>query len=266
MMAPAKGNSNVLVFDGDRSSFQREEVENGTEVKPDSKNGTTPQMEKIEAAVERLTFHADESLNGALYLNDVLDQMLKIASLPTDERNDLEFEDDDAMAYRLNGTPEGTDAHLLVGLQPYNEDGKTFRYLQMNVEMGAGKTEYLRGSVRRGPHLSLSISYDVADEKTPTRFALVMTRPVALNESRKAGIDAYHGQFTTGAQYWVDLKKDPNNPVKRTIGIVNGNPVRDYTPHGGVNPLVGDTELDRDRLTALLAQLQKNYAVTRGRQ
>jgi hypothetical protein len=262
----AHNSVDALFFDDKPDAGQRGEVTGSVEEEPESKTATTEQEKRIGAAVERLTFHADESLNGALYLNDVLDQMLEVASLPTEDRNDMEFEDDDAMAYRLQGTPEGTDAHFLVGLQPYDEEGKTFRYLQMNVEMGAGKTEYLRDSVRRGPHISLSISFDEADEETPTRFALVMTRPVALSESRKAGIDAYHGQFTTGAQYWIDLKKDPDNPVKRSIGIVNGNPVRDYTPHGGLNPLVGDTELDRERLSALLVQLQKNYAVTRGKQ
>lgn len=263
--ASTQNSVDALFFDVIPDTGQRGAVISSVEASK-TRTDSTQQEKRITAAVERLTFHADESLNGALYLNDVLDQMLEVASLPTEGRNDMEFEDDDAMAYRLNGTPAGTDAHFLVGLQPYDEDGKTFRYLQLNVEVGAGKTEYLRDAVRRGPHVSLSISFDETDEKTPTRFALVMTRPVALSESRKAGIDAYHGQFTTGAQYWIDLKKNPDNPVKRTIGIVEGNPVRDYTPYGGMNPLVGDTELDRERLSALLAQLQKNYAVTRGRQ
>ena len=181
-----------------------------------------------------------------------------------DAHPDLDYEDNDAIAYRLKGTPIGTEARILVGMSPYDADGKSYRYLQMAVDINVGKSEFLRDSVREGPHIDFSISYDVTDEKTPARFALMLTRPVALSASRDVGIDAYYDRYTSGALFGVDLLKNPHSPTTTTIGIVDGNPANQES-FGGVSPLAGDIQLDTSRVTALLNQLQTHLSTIKGK-
>ncbi len=236
-----------------------------TEEEPVSANDPPPQQPTpLETAQGKLAYHATAALDGVLFVNEVLDQMLEFASLPVDEHPDLAFEDDDAVAYKLKGTPVGTEARILVGMMPYDADGKSYRYLQMGVDINVGKSEFLLDSVREGPHIEFSISYDVADEMAPSRFGLLLTRPVDITASRDAGINAYYGRYTSGALFGVDLLKNPHRPTTATIGIVDANPVNEKS-FGGVSPLAGDIQLDITRVTALLKQLQAHLSTIKGK-
>jgi len=151
---------------------------------------------------------------------------------------------------------------VLVGLQPYYEDGRTFRYLQMQIREDCGTSSTV-GLAKRGPFISLSIGYDETDKSNPTRFGLTLQRPVDIAGSRDAGIDAYHGRYTHGARYWVDLLKDPYNPTTTTFGMVDGNPAS-TAAFDGISPLAGNVNLDKNRLSELLRQLQSHLSMIKG--
>lgn len=210
-----------------------------------------------------LALYTEASLDGILLLDEVLDQMLALADLDVDSHPDLDYEDDDAIAYKLLGAPEGADVHMLIGMQPYSEGDQDFRYLQLNVDMGEENSEYLRDAMRQGPHVDLSISYDVTNESVPTRFAIQLSRPVSLKASRDIGVNAYHGQYTNGAYYWIDFLNDPNNPTATTVGIIDGQPVS--LDKFGMTPLNGDLDLDKDKVAALLRKLQQKLSVVKGK-
>ena len=225
--------------------------------------GAPDPKDALAKAHKDLALHCRAGLDGVLFVNEVLDSVLAFASLPVDAHPDLEFGDNDAIAYKLLGAPEGTTAHVLVGLQPYYEDGRTFRYLQMQIQEDCGTSEYLLDSQREGPFISLSIGYDETDKYAPTRFGLTVQRPVDIAGSRDAGVDAYHGRYTHGARFWVDLLKDPYNPTTTTFGIVDGNPAS-TAAFDGIRPLAGNVHLDQERLATLLRQLQSHLSTIKG--
>jgi hypothetical protein len=216
----------------------------------------------LDKAKEELINHVDFGLNGVLHVNEVLDQMLAFASLELSAHPDLEYEDNDAIAYKLKGGPGDAEARVLVGLQPFEDNGRRCRYLQMQLDIGS-KPEYWRDTMRDAPNVNLSISYDEADSTVPTRFGLMLQRRVDLYASKQAGIDAYQGKYTSGAYYWIDLKDNPPRLWSGTIGIVNGRPVEPKS-FDDISPLSGDLELDRERLSKLLARLQQHQSAIKG--
>jgi len=152
---------------------------------------------------------------------------------------------------------------MLVGLQPYEENGRRCRYVQMDVHLPGSPTSFHEGVLRDAPNVNLSISYAEEQPDRPTRFALMLQQRVDLAGCRDQGIDAYGGTFTNGAYYWHDLNDPTSEPLTTTIGIVDGQPVA--TKHfPGVSPLRGDTRMDRDLLLALLARLQEHLSHVRG--
>ncbi|MBA2662078.1 MAG: hypothetical protein H0U74_07255 [Bradymonadaceae bacterium] len=211
-------------------------------------------------ARENLSVFATESLSGIMHVNAVLEYMIEFASLSVEGHIDFDYEDDDAIAYAIKGLPEGMTGHFLVGFQPYIENGKTHRYLQMSINAHPAEQEYIDGAMRDGPNINLSESYDADDPGAPTRFALMLQRRVDLSASRKVGIDPYSGEYTYGAYYWHDMLDKSKAPLTTTLGLVNGNPV-DVDSFAGVSPLAGDVLLDPDLLHELLAKLQKNLAL-----
>ncbi|MCK6448146.1 MAG: hypothetical protein L6Q99_17300 [Planctomycetes bacterium] len=210
-----------------------------------------------------LAFFANESLHGVLHLNAVLGHVSTLAALPVSARPDFDYEDDDSIAYRIEGLPDGMKGHVLIGLQPYTEAGGTYRYLQMNLDMPSIEPEYLDGVFRDGPNVNLSISYDVADPHKPTRLALMLQRRVDLSASRAQGIDAYVGSFTQGAYYWRDLLDPDGTPSANTFGIVNGQPA---SPRAfpSATPLVGELQLDPELLNEVLGRLQQKLSFVKG--
>lgn len=221
-----------------------------------------PPPPPIMRAKKELDSHSLAALDGVLYVDEVMDQLLEFASLPVSEHPDLDYHDNDSVAYRLEGTPEGVEARVLIGMLPYEEDGRTFRYLQMSIE-STEKPEYLRDSVREGTSTSVSISYDVTSKDVPTRFALLVQRRVDLAACRDVGLDAYAGRFTLGASFAIDLEKGPDDPKTATFGLVDGNIVDGHS-FDGVSPLAGDIQIDRIRLATLLGQLHKHLSKIRG--
>jgi len=213
-------------------------------------------IEPIENAKKELEIQINDSLDGILYLNHTLDQVLAIASLPIEERVDYEYEDDDAVAYLILSTPKDTTAHFLVGLQPFQRDGKEYRYFQIEIQtQPPNATEFHRDSMREGPRIHLSIDFD--SEGTPGRLSLLTERRVALHESRHSGIDAYVGRYTSGASYSVDMNMS-QNATSGTYGIVNGTytTVSDFQ---GITPLRGDMEVDPARVDHLLSLFMSNF-------
>jgi len=215
----------------------------------------------LAVAQESLCRHATDALYGKLLLDEVMDDLLALASLPISEHPDFDYEDDDALAYDFVGAPAGAEVRMLVGLQPYYENDRVYRYLQMEVD-APREPEFLDGAMRAGPNVHLSISYDVEEPGDPTRFALMLQRDVDLAASRDQGIDAFSGRYSTGAYYWHDLKDPSKEIFASTIGISNGNPVSPPAFDGA--PLQGRTDLDMTQLESLLTQLQSHLSLIKG--
>ena len=215
--------------------------------------------ESLEQTIADLGAQVDASLDGTLFIDELLDQVLRVADLPVDPHVDFDYQDNDGVAYRVEGTPEGTRAHFLVGLEPFERDGKEFRYFHMEIQLGAdAPSEFHRDALREGPRVHLSIDYD--EQGKPGRLGLLTERRVALGDSRPSGIDAYQGSFTSGASFHVDLA-DPRNARAETFGIVDGHYVQRDEFEG--MPLRGDLEVDRARVEALLARLTRHYESVR---
>ena len=191
----------------------------------------------------------DGSLDGILSINDTLDQVLAFASLPVSDKVDFDYGSDEVAAYKILGTPPGTTAHFLVGLNPIVLDDQQVRYFQMEIQMNDGEQEFNRNAMRDGPRIHLSLDY--GDDQMPHIFNLTTQRRVSLSASRAAGIDAYHGEFTTGASFHVKLS-DPGNPMSETHGIVDGNPSRDQFQ--AISPLHGANDLDPQKVELLLSK------------
>jgi hypothetical protein len=246
-------------------------TEDGRQAKPektsteseDSNHELSERMQSLYATKEALASLATDSLFGEIQINVTLNHALELASMPVRPLPDYDYESDDAIAYPITGLPEGLRAYMLVGNQPYSENGRTFRYLKMDIEVQKAEPEYLDGVMRDGPSVGLSVSYDVADPRVPTRFALMLQRRVNLSVSRKSGIDAYSGTYTQGAYYWHDFL-DPMKPRSAaTFGIVNGVPT-DASKFPATIPLVGDLEPDPGLLNEVLGQLQANLSLLKG--
>ncbi len=214
-------------------------------------SGASAEEGPLAEAERELASQVDRSLDGELYVNELLDQVLRYAELPISERVDFDYEEHDEIPYRLLGTPDGTDAHFLVGMQPFERDGEEWRYVQLEIQLGSGEFEYERGAMREGPRVHLSLDYN-ADG--PGSLSLMTERYVAPHESRQEGIDAYSGVFTSGARFSVNLAS-PSDARAETYGLVDGN----YTLAGeefpGARPLYGDLDVDVERVRALHARL-----------
>lgn len=222
-----------------------------------------PRAVALVASRDALAFATEDALQGIMNVNATLSDMLAIASNPVDSQPDFEYEDDDAIAFKIRELPDGMEGHMLVGLQPYEENGRSYRYLQMNLSMPSMQSGFYEGVFRDVPNVNLSISYDTDEPYKPTRFALMLQQQVDLGGSRDRGIDAYSGTYTNGAYYWHDFLRPNQEPLTTTIGIVDGQPAS-VTAFPGMSPLMGDVDLDRDILDDLLAQLQKNLSNMRG--
>lgn len=226
--------------------------------------GFPPSHDPLAQAADDLDAFATMSLNGVVHVNDTLERMLAFASLPVSAHPDLDYEDDDAIAYRLLGTPEDTEARVLVGLQPYEIGETTFRYLQLEIDVAVGTHDLVDGAMRYPPNVGLSVSYDAHDPEEPARAALLVQRDVALGESRRSGIDAYQGRYTTGSYYCVDLLEDPPQVVCGTVGMVDGQRLPSIQSFEGVSPLAGDTQLDVELLGEILGRLREHLATIKG--
>jgi hypothetical protein len=220
-----------------------------------------------QAAVDRtrqvLAGFVNDALYGRVQLNAVLAQALDLASKPISQRPDFDYEDDDSIAYKFEDMPEGVTGHMLIGMQPYDENGRTYRYVQMQLDIATAGPEFVDGAMRDGPNINFSISYDVEDPNKPVRFALMLQRRVDLSASRKAGIDAYSGIYTQGAYYWQDFLPSEGTPSASTIGIVDGKPLSANKFPNAIS-LFGDLNLDSELLNAVLAQLQECTATVKG--
>lgn len=228
---------------------------------PASLGDGAPGADPLLIAQNELARQVDDSLEGYLYINHLLDQVQAFADLPVDPRVDLEYDDDDAIAFEILAMPAGTTGHFLVGRKTFERNGEEFRFLQMEIEMGEDESPtYHRDSLRYGPRIHLTIDYDGSG--TPYALALILQRDVALRESRQRGIDAYRGTYTTGAGYRVNLP-DPERSYSGTFGLVDGTTARaDRFP--GPSPLVGDTRIDPERVRALFEALMSKRAAVNG--
>lgn len=218
--------------------------------------------ELVDAAIEELSSQVDASLDGYLYINDLVDQVMAIASLPVNTQVDFSYEDEDSVAYRLLGTPDGVEAHFLVGIAPFDREGKTYRCLQLEIQVDAGAVpEFNRGALRDGPRVHLTLDYDQSGE--PGHFALITERRVNLSESQRAGFNAYQGRHTSGAGYKADVGKGLTL-VTETFGLIEGQ-YANGARFQGVSPLVGDIELNSEKVRSLFRVLDRNYQAVRSR-
>lgn len=150
--------------------------------------------------------------------------MLEFASLEVASAPDFDYEDDDALAYNLIGAPSGTEARMLVGLQPFETDAGRGSLPSARGRCGQrpGRTD--SGAVRYSPRVDLNIAYLESDPAVPIRLAVNVSRAVGFAASRDVGIDAYQGRHTEGAYFWIDLKADPLQPISGTYGVVDAVP------------------------------------------
>lgn len=228
-----------------------------------SGNDPGPAPSPLDEARDVIAELVDRSLDGSIDVNRLVASLAAIADLPIETTADLDFEDNDAIPYRFVGTPEDTDAHFLVGLESFSRDGKEYRSFEIELQVGGNEVELHRGFLREGPRVRLQMDYD--QDGNMGHLALIATRRVSLGDSRRAGIDAYQGEFTNGISYATSLT-DPADHSSETIGVRDGRSVTSLSdpPFGeGIRPLVGDVEIDPevarllfDRMRARLASLQ----------
>ena len=204
-----------------------------------------------------------DALLGVVDLEESLTDMLSVASREVSRHPDLDYEDTNGVAYRIAGLPEGMEGHIVVGLEPYSLEGRTYRHVKMNVDLPGTEPSFHEGVFRGVPNVNLSISYDVEEPNRAVRFALMLQQRVLLNGSLKQGIDAYHGTYTSGSYYWIDLEAPLEEPFQSTIGIVDGRPAPLET-FPGISPLTGNVRLDRELLHQLLAQFQRHLSTIGG--
>jgi hypothetical protein len=231
---------------------------------PDEPSQESPQEPptRIEKAQAELALQIDASLDGFLYVNDLLDQVLVLAALPVEDHIDMNYEANDEFAYRIKDTPPGTTAHFLVGMESFVRNGVEFRPLQLEIQMGAGASALERNAMREGPRIHLVLDHN--EEGVLGHFAFVTERKVELYESRRLGIDAYRGRFTSGATYGVDLN-DPLNQKSETYGLIDA-AYATGDMFGGISPLVGDMQLDLSRVAALQQLLVKHFETIKDKQ
>jgi hypothetical protein len=212
-------------------------------------------------AQDELASQINASLDGFLYINDLLDQIYVFANLPVDHRVDLEYDDEGAIAFRILGTPKGTSGHFLVGQKSFDRDGKELKFVQMEIVMGADESPvFFRDSIRCGPRLHMTVDYD--SDGAPNAMALVLQRDIDLKESRKQGINAFVGTYTTGVGYRVNLVGQ-ESCFSETFGLINGR-VSHRERFNGISPLAGDTQIDKGRLQALFEALMRSRLVVSG--
>ena len=224
-------------------------------------DGMSSKATPLEAAHDELATQINDSLDGYLYINHLLDQVLAFAELPISETVDFEYKRDKVIAYPILGLPEGTTGHFLVGGKSYVRDGKDLNYFQIEIEMDRGKREFHCDALREGPRMHLTLDYD--EEGKPARMALITERRISLSHSLDEGIDAYHGRFTSGAGYSVDLS-DIHKPTSYTYGIIDGQYL-DQDVFQGTMPLYGDLDLDPAKVEALLGKFSQHYDKLRNR-
>lgn len=197
----------------------------------------------------------NDSLEGVLYVNAVLDRLLEYAQLPISDSVDFEYEDDDLVAYKVLGLPDGTVAHFLVGLKGIERNGRDYQQFQFEIQMDANRdSDFYQDSWREGPRIHIALDQD--ENGNPAVLALLTERKVDLHESRHRGVDAYQGRFTSGASLRVDIS-DPHAYRAETFGIINGHYAssKDFV----AVPLVGDLVIDPQRVSALSQLLQQRY-------
>lgn len=247
------------------TSLKQNRQDVGSEVGPVSEESTQAAPESLsepDPIKKGLACSATDALYGRMDVNAVLRHALALAELPVKPSPDLDYEDNDSIAFQFEGMPEGMEAHMLTGLQSYVENGRDYRYIQMDINIPGLEPEYLDGAMREGPNINFSISYDVLDPKTPVRFALMLQRGVDLSASRAKGIDAYSGVYTQGSYFWQDLL-DPTKVSAKTFGIENGNPLGSK-PFPNAVELVGDLTLDPVLLNEMLGKLQEKLSYVKG--
>jgi len=220
---------------------------------------TIEEVHPLAAAQAELEMHINGSLDGAYYVNAILDQLLPYATLPVSDVVDFDYEDDDSVAYRVLGLPDGTVAHFLVGSRAVERDGIEYQQFQFEIQMNASReSDFYRDSWREGPRIHIALDQD--EEGNPAFLAMLTERRVDLHDSRHRGVDAYQGRFTSGASFWVDLS-DPHAYRAETFGIVNGHyaSAKDF----GAAPLAGELVIDPQRVYALSRLLQQHYRSVR---
>lgn len=252
-----------LIADTSTEPVRSDRVEDLPDDVANAEPSDDPRVVALAASRDALAFATEEALQGIMNVNATLSDMLAIASNPVESQPDFDYEDDDAIAFKIRDLPDGMEGHMLVGLQPYEENGRSYRYLQMNLNMPSMQSGSYEGVFRDVPNVSLSISYDTDEPYKPTRFALMLQQPVDIAVSRDRGIDAYSGTYTNGAYYWHDFLKPDQQPLTTTIGIIDGQPASVKT-FPGMSPLMGDVDLNRGMLDDLLARLQRNLSNLRG--
>lgn len=202
---------------------------------------------RVQQAQDELRVLIDASLDGEFHVDDLLDQVLVFASLPVSAELDPAYEDDDeTIPHRIEGTPAGTRAHFFIGIQPNVHDGRDFQFFQMEIQMDADQPAvFHRDALREGPRIHLTLDHDFKSK--PGSFGLLTERKVALRDSKRAGIDAYHGRFRSGASYAVGFG-DPSFRHAVTFDILDGN----YVGAGGETALHGDLDVDPSKVAALV--------------
>lgn len=205
----------------------------------------------LATAQAELSTQVNDSLDGFLYINHVLDQLVAFARLPVETKADLEYESDERACFNLLDEPEGTTARMLVLHKPFELEGRELRGIELEVQMNAEEEPgFYRDCYRSGPRAHISISYDEHGE--PAALALILERKINPKVSRENGIDAYQGRYTSGAGYRVDFAT--GDTTCETFGLVNGNyAFRDKFQ--GISPLRGEIQADKQRVLALLGEL-----------
>ena len=243
-------------------SDQSSRIDHSSAVEPTAKYEMPLPTEEtpLDVAKREISEQVDISLDGIVEINRLIDQLTLIAELPIDSEVDYDFEDSDAVAYKVLGTPDGMDAHFLVGLESFERDGKRFKAYELEVQIGGDDVTFERGAMREGPRVRMLMDFD--EDGNPGMMGLVATRRVSLGLSRQAGINAYEGEYVNGISY-KGSATIPEDNMSETFGVQNGRVVTSVTSpsySNSIKPLLGDVMIEPEKARLLFSHLQSNFS------
>ncbi|MEZ6019315.1 MAG: hypothetical protein R3F17_04200 [Planctomycetota bacterium] len=194
--------------------------------------------------------HCDAALTGELDINAVLRLMIEASEQPLSPFADMDESDEDGLVYPLTGLPEGLQGHLRFG-NPEVFDGEfRLRTAYIVLEGKDLEPEFVQGALRRPASASFSCAWSDGDPGHARWSDLALQRSPDLAASKRTGINAHEGTWTTGLSWRQDLRGDGSGLQTSPTGMVQGNPSNDPAAFGGA-PIRGQLEPD----PALVQQL-----------
>jgi len=222
----------------------------------DQESVTKPEPESPAAlAVADLAEQIDMSIDGVLEVNRLMKMLSTIADHPIETEVDYSVIDNDYVAYRLKGMPEGVDAHVLIDPIVQRVGGEEYRTIRIMVHRHDDTGDHRRGAPREGPEVQALLNYD--SKGRASRVAIMTKDKLDFPAARASGVDPYYGEYPSGAYYVANLR-EPGHFSAETMGFKDGHLVGasdDPSYTFGTTHLSGDLQVNPDTADDLLQKL-----------